>query len=192
MAWVAVAPAAGNGYQSITHYWDCCMPSCGWDQGQGADRIPIKTMCNIDGSKAGKSGIDTQSACDQGGQAGVIMCPDQQPFFDKASQQWMGFVASQDTGQLGDCCDCYSLTFNTSQKMTVQITNHGQVAGVFDLLVPGGGFGQFNGCSKIFPHANGVPQDDYGGLFSPSTCETAFGGFPDDVAACRWMFTHRT
>ena len=172
----------------VTHYWDCCMPNCGRDQGQGADRIAVSTMCNVDGSKAGKGGINGSSACDVGGQSGIIMCPDQQPFYEQTQKRWMGFVAAQDMGNLGDCCDCYELDFSDSQKMTVQVTNHGRINGLFDMLVPGGGFGDFDGCSRIFPKASSVPQDRYGGLHSPSDCAIAFDGFPADADACRWMF----
>lgn len=172
----------------VTHYWDCCMPNCGRDQGQGADRIAVSTMCNVDGSKAGKGGINGTSACDKGGQSGIIMCPDQQPFYEQTQKRWMGFVAAQDLGNLGDCCDCFDLTFSGAQKMTVQVTNHGRINGLFDMLVPGGGFGDFDGCSRIFPKASSVPQDRYGGLHCPSDCDIAFSGHAADGAACHWMF----
>ena len=81
----------------MTHYWDCCKPSCGWDGGQGASRIAERSMCDSHGSKVGAAGLSATSSCDAKG-AGIITCPDQQPFHDKASGVWMRFVASQDRG----------------------------------------------------------------------------------------------
>ena len=92
--------------QAMTHYWDCCKPSCGWDAKQGASRMQLLTMCDETGKKIGADGVGAQSACSAGGR-GVTMCADQQPFYHHASRQWMGFVASQDRGTRGDCCDCY-------------------------------------------------------------------------------------
>jgi len=182
--------------QPMTHYWDCCKPSCVWDKGQGAARTPLATACDSgSGSKLGPIGINKTSACDQSGN-GAIMCPDQAPFFDNVTQRWLGFVAAQDTGSNSDCCDCYDVESADGKKMTVQVTNHGGVSGLFDLLVPGGGFGDFDGCSQIWPEATSVPQDRYGGLHSPSDCDKAFADnavglkFPQDIASCKWMFDY--
>ena len=117
------------------------------------------------------------------------MCPDQVPFYDAEEDAWMGFVAAQDRGSTDDCCDCYELRVDGfSKRLVVQITNHGNVHGLFDMLVPGGGFGDYEGCAKIFPRASSVAQARYGGMHRAHDCEIVFGGFPDDVAACRWMF----
>ena len=117
------------------------------------------------------------------------MCPNQAPFFDVTAGLWMGFVASQDHGTNADCCDCYTLDLQGSvSHMVVQITNHGQVNGLFDLLLPGGGFGDFAGCQIIFPRASEVPQDRYGGLHAAADCDLVFSAYPEDAAACKWMF----
>ena len=44
--------------------------------------------------------------------------------------------------------------------------------GGFDLLVPGGGLGDFNGCNKMFPALKSVPQDRRGGMHDPKDCAT--------------------
>eukprot|EP00966_Prymnesium_polylepis_P208015 4818455-Prymnesium_polylepis.1 len=80
--------------QPMTHYWDCCKPSCGWDAGQGEARLPLRTMCDETGKKLGSEGVSAESACNAGGR-GVTMCADQAPFYDAASGTWMGFVATQ-------------------------------------------------------------------------------------------------
>ena len=167
---------------------DCCKPSCVWNRGQGIERTPLNAACDAKGNKLGFHARETPNACEHGG-AGVIMCPDQVPFFDAAEDAWMGFVAAQDRGSTDDCCDCYELRVDGfSKRLIVQITNHGHVHGLFDLLVPGGGFGDYEGCAQIFPRASSVAQARYGGMHRAQDCEIVFGGFPADVAACRWMF----
>ena len=62
------------------------------------------------------------------------------------------------------CCKCYQLTFkNTAiagKKMIVQATNTGGdlLTNHFDILLPGGGVGLFNGCSSQW----GAPLDGWG------------------------------
>jgi hypothetical protein len=59
------------------------------------------------------------------------------------------------------CCACYELTFSTlgNKKFIVQITNTGGDLGDnhFDLQIPGGGVGIFNGnvFQKAVPYYNG-------------------------------------
>ena len=106
---------------NMTHYWDCCKPSCGWDSGQGKVRVPLQSMCDERGIRIG-SGVDAPSACDDAKGRGVTVCPDMAPFFDLESRHWFGFVATQDMGTKAECCDCYKLKFeNTSVQMVVQV-----------------------------------------------------------------------
>ena len=42
---------------SVTHYWDCCKASCGWDGGQGSDKIAYGSICDQTGKKMGKAGV---------------------------------------------------------------------------------------------------------------------------------------
>ena len=180
--------AAAIDAQPMTHYWDCCKPSCGWDAKQGSSRIPLRTLCDEAGRKVGAAGLAEKSACDAGGR-GVTMCADQAPFYEPESGRWMGFVATQDHGTRADCCDCYELTLaHFNKSMVVQITNHGMVNGVFDMLLPGGGFGADRGCEIMFPKSGSVEQDEYGGLHHARDCAVAFEGYPQDIAACEWMF----
>jgi len=182
---------------NITHFWDCCKPSCGWDDGQGQGRLPLKAMCDQNGRKVGGLGIEAESACDAKKGRGVTTCPDMAPFLDLESGHWMGFVATQDLGTKAECCECYKLKTefaNTTAKeftMWVQIISHGHVNGIFDLLVPGGGLGEFDGCSTIFPHSSRVPQSRFGGLHSPFDCDAAFAEHAGAVTACHWLFAGR-
>lgn len=172
---------------ALTHYWDCCRPSCSWDQGQNVSRIANRSMCDArTADRLGSGSAGAKSSCDVHG-AGAVMCPDQAPFFDSETHTWMGFVASPN-GAFTDCCECYELSLEGGDTLTVQVTNHGDVHGALDLLVPGGGFGDFDGCSVIFPSAGNVAQDRFGGLHSPQDCSVAFRGWPRLVASCEWMF----
>lgn len=185
----------------MTHYWDCCKPSCGWDDGQGDDRIALKAVCDSHGDTRQK-GLEATSACDEGARGrGATMCADLSPFLDKATGIWMGYVASQDRGNKADCCDCYELALkaqggdagaNATIPMIVQVTNHGKVHGLFDLLVPGGGPGEFDGCRVAFPKSAtwSVPdQSVYGGLHHSSDCDVAYADTPSAAKACHWMFS---
>ena len=163
LAWAALVLADNE----VSHYWDCCKPSCGWDFNQGAGRIATKADCDNKGNKLYSGGLNGSSACTKNGN-GVTMCPDQLPFYDKLAKKWMAFVAVQDRGTYTDCCSCFEVQLvNFTDTVVVQVTNHGQLggnSGGFDLLVPGGGLGDFNGCNKMFPALKSVPQDRRGGM----------------------------
>eukprot|EP01129_Flabellula_baltica_P004691 TRINITY_DN1653_c0_g1_i1.p1 TRINITY_DN1653_c0_g1~~TRINITY_DN1653_c0_g1_i1.p1 ORF type:complete len:316 (+),score=55.05 TRINITY_DN1653_c0_g1_i1:30-950(+) len=178
-----------------TRYWDCCKPSCAWESNVNnllSGATPVKA-CLKDGSDAGRNAINI---CNGGGDGGpCYSCVDNQPFENNGVLY--GFVAKDGNA----CCQCYELTFtNTAvagKKMIVQVTNTGGDLGYshFDIQMPGGGFGVFNGCSRTDSEpANGDPQFDvdysvwgqrYGGVSSVSSCDS----FPAELqAGCRWRF----
>jgi Glycosyl hydrolase family 45 len=70
--------------------------------------------------------------------------------------------------------------------MIVQVTNTGGDLGNnhFDLQIPGGGVGLFNGCSKQFPGTFNWGQQ-YGGVSTRADCNN----IPAVLrAGCRWRF----
>ena len=81
------------------------------------------------------------------------MCNDNQPWAVNDDLAY-GFAAASVAGkdESGWCCGCYELTFTSAgiegKKMVVQVTNTGGDLGSnhFDLQIPGGGVGIFNGC----------------------------------------------
>ena len=86
-------------------------------------------------------------------------------------------------------CFSLSLTFTTGpvkgKKMIVQSTNTGGDLGDnhFDLMMPGGGVGIFDGCTSQFGKALGGAQ--YGGISSRSECDN----FPELLKdGCHWRF----
>ena len=75
-----------------------------------------------------------------------------------------------------NCCKCYELRFtNTAvagKRMIVQATNTGADLGVaqFDLQIPGGGVGLFNGCQPQWGAPENGWGDRYGGVSSRDEC----------------------
>ena len=140
--------------------------------------------CNKDGSIAD---ANSKSICNGGGGAGVAYtCVEQMPFEENGVL--FAFAASNEPF----CCSCYELTLTTTalqgRKLIVQVTNRGGPAKNFDILIPGGGFGDFNGCASnpgdpAYPNdnSNGDPQFSapyrawgarFGGVSSIADCDS--------------------
>jgi Glycosyl hydrolase family 45/ShK domain-like len=137
------AVMGGNGF--ATRYWDCCQPHCSQFNGH---------RCGQDGT----SGTgDTTSACNGGGS---FACYDEAPRAVSDCLSY-GHIAKSNP----NCGACYRIEFtgqgehNASdpgsqlikgKQMIVKVTNTGgDVAGnQFDLMIPGGGVGMFNACSR--------------------------------------------
>ncbi|KAF2431620.1 glycoside hydrolase, partial [Tothia fuscella] len=176
--------ASGTGY--VTHYWDCCKPSCAWPNHAPVTN-PVQ-ICDINDHK-----ISDQLAgagCTDADNGKAYMCSNQTPW---ATDDFFsfGFAAVNIVGQSDKdyCCSCYSLTFTSGKikgkKMIVQATNTGfdLNANQFDIAVPGGGVGNFNGCWKQW---NGAPTgDQFGGFHNRWECDA----LPDAFKwPCYWRF----
>lgn len=129
------------------------------------------------------------------------MCKSQYPFIKNGILY--GTVARNDPHKDG-CGKCWEVEFsNINPKSNVtkaylQQTNLGyDVNGWGDFLVPGGGFGAFNGCTfmegwKVYTDQGGPcsPTSDtencarYGGFKKQDLCNTAFPGDPAAQKAC--------
>jgi hypothetical protein len=141
-----------NGSQGVsTRYWDCCKPGCAWP-GKGGE--PIRS-CGMDNESQG-SNNNVQSGCEAGGSA--FTCHSMSPFAHSSALSF-GFAAVNNVS----CGSCYQLQFTGSSRsagndpgsaaiagktLVVMATNTGDIGEHhFDLLIPGGGFGQYNGCT---------------------------------------------
>ncbi|KAH7100005.1 putative endoglucanase type K [Auriculariales sp. MPI-PUGE-AT-0066] len=178
------AVSAQSGTGKTTRYWDCCKPSCAW-AGKADVLQPVQT-CDSTGSKL--TDPNAANGCQSGGNS--FACVDNQPFAVDDNLAY-GFAAVSVSGssEAAWCCECYELTFTSGavagKKMVVQATNTGGDLGEnhFDLMIPGGGVGIFNGCPAQFGSWNGGAQ--YGGVASRSECD----GLPDGVRdGCYWRF----
>ncbi len=182
-----------NGW--VSRYWDCCKPSCAWNTNLKA--------CQKDGMTR-VSDRNMESVCKNGG---AYQCYDLSPWYDANTNMSYGFVAHG-----GGCGTCYLLQFTGSshnggnnagcgaikgQQMIVQkINDGGDVGGEqFDLLVPGGGVGQFNGCTNQWGSSTDLGSQ-YGGLLSSckadpgcmkQKCQSVFGNMPALLAGCNWF-----
>ena len=160
-----------SGY--ATRYWDSCKPHCAWE-GKGG---PVARTCNADGVT--RASADAGSVCD-GGNAGT--CFDQTP---QIVNDTIAYAFAATPGGGNDCGKCYMLTFKgtgASATSTPTDSHHKAIKGKhlivmssnvgydvshnqFDLMIPGGGPGAFNGCQKMGISCAGA---QYGGFLT--TC----------------------
>lgn len=163
-----------------TRYWDCCKPSCAWKENVGLVTAPVNT-CQVDG--ASFAPLSFMSGCN-GGDA--FMCSNNQPFQVSPTLAY-GFAAASIAGKSEKvrCCSCFKLDFTSGtlkdkgKSMIVQVTNSGGDlrSNHFDIQLPGGGVGIFNGCSRQY----GAPESGwgarYGGISSLAECKD----LPEDL-----------
>ncbi|KAK3316926.1 RlpA-like double-psi beta-barrel-protein domain-containing protein-containing protein [Apodospora peruviana] len=177
---LAVDAASGSGQS--TRYWDCCKPSCSWS-GKASVNQPV-FACDANNNNLYDSSV--KSGCDGGS---AFTCASQTPWAIN-DQLAYGFAATALSGgsESSWCCACYALTFTSGpvagKTMVVQSTSTGGDLGNnhFDLAMPGGGVGLFDGCSRQF---GGLPGAQYGGISSVSQCDS----FPSALQpGCRWRF----
>jgi hypothetical protein len=154
--------SGGNGY--ATRYWDCCQPHCAQQSGH---------RCSQDGTS---STGDQNSACNGGG---AFACYDEAPRRVSDCLSY-GHIAKSNP----NCGQCYRIQFTgegqhnvndpgskliKGKQMIVKVTNTGGDVGgsQFDLMIPGGGVGQFNACSRQWGTSDLGAQ--YGGFLTECT-----------------------
>ncbi|GKT50886.1 putative endonuclease LCL3 [Colletotrichum spaethianum] len=174
---------AASGTGKSTRYWDCCKPSCAW-AGKASVNQPVLTCDKND------SPLDpgAKSGCESGGSA--YTCTGQAPWAVNGLVSF-GFAATAINGgtEASWCCGCYAITFtsgkNKGKIMVVQSTNTGGDLGSnhFDIMIPGGGLGIFDGCTSEFGFQ--FPGARYGGVSSRSECSA----LPAKLqSGCQWRF----
>lgn len=177
-----------HGY--ATRYWDCCKPHCAWP---GNSNPPART-CDKSQNPVDSS---ASSACD-GGPAAT--CLDQIP---QVVNENLAYAFAATPGGQSDCRKCYKLTFDGKGKysndvnhewikgkqLIVMSSNIGYdvVGGQFDVMIPGGGVGLFNGCAGLFSGNMGA---QYGGLLEDCNNEVGYSGDGKTIAekriSCLW------
>ena len=117
----ATVSSAASGTGTTTRYWDCCKPSCAWND---LSTLGIKSSvksCNAQGQSLTTN--TDQSGCN-GGTA--YMCSDQSPWAIDSTVAF-GFAAVNAASP--SCCQCYKLKFTSGsiqgKTMIVQATNTG-------------------------------------------------------------------
>lgn len=177
----------------------------------------METMKSCGANNQVLSDLDATSSC-EGGDAHT--CYGLAPFAVNNTLSY-GYAATSS----GDVCGrCYQLEFTgesynapgdpgsaalAGKTMIVQAINVGYDVGggQFDIMVPGGGVGAFNGCSNQWGVSNSELGAQYGGFLSAckselgynatreqykacvtNRCDSIFGsrGLTDLQAGCRW------
>lgn len=170
--------ATGSGW--ATRYWDCCMPHCSWPEHGGQAKVCDSRGKNPIGNGSG-------SVCSNG--AGAA-CTSQIPFTVDGCEEYGFAFAAVPASNGGQCGKCFQLTFtgeghysstngntrklkNQNKKLIIMVTNIGGDVnqGQFDIMIPGGGVGLFNGCANMGWGAQG---EQYGGLLSDCEKETNY------------------
>ena len=169
--------AGAGGQQGFaTRYWDCCMPHCAWPEHGGAART-----CDAKGKTP--IGNNSGSICSNG--QGTT-CTSQIPIIvsDK-----LAYAFAATPGNDATCGKCFALTFTGTGKyetkanhqalkgktLVVMASNIGYdvQGGQFDIMIPGGGVGAFNGCANMGWGDQGA---QYGGLLSKCEDEVGYDG----------------
>ncbi|KAK8114199.1 endoglucanase type K [Apiospora kogelbergensis] len=166
----AATASALSGSGRSTRYWDCCKTSCAWS-GKAAVNQPVTTC---DNNNNPVTNANAPSGCDGGLRLRV--------------RQQLA-LGRQRQAESATCCACFKITFTSGpvsgKTMVVQSTNTGGDLGSnqFDLMMPGGGVGLFDGCTRQYGRA--LPGAQYGGISSRSECAS----FPAQLkAGCEWRF----
>lgn len=167
--------ASGSGW--ATRYWDCCKPSCSWTDNAGSGNEA--RTCSASGSLI--SDLNATSICN-GGSAST--CTSQIPIIVNDNLAYAFAAVPASNG--GACGKCFALEFTGTGKYETK-NNHKALAGKtlvvmasnvgtdvaqgqFDVMIPGGGVGIYNGCSAF---GWGSQGEQYGGLLSD--CEKSVG-----------------
>ena len=166
---------SGSGFAS--RYWDCCKPHCSWPEHAHGN---YSKQCTNKGTKE-STDWSGGSVCSGGG---LMTCTSQIPIIVNDSLAYA--FAAVPAADGGSCGKCYALEFTGKGKyetkanhtklkgkiLVVMATNIGGDVqqGQFDVMIPGGGVGLFNGCSSM---GWGNQGKQYGGLLSD--CEDKLG-----------------
>lgn len=193
----------------MTHYWDCCKPSCAWNVASNTNLIK---SCDSTGTNIVSS--DMKNVCVNSSASAA--CKGYSKHNKKGQYPWIanengekilyGYGAIGTDGDDSDksyCGKCYEVTFKNARnidKAKIMIINGGDSKpGNIDLAVPGGGFGKFSGCRNYSNWKNlyiddGGPCDPnndnpncekYGGIKDESYCDSMFASDEEAKTACK-------
>lgn len=153
----------------MSRYWDGCKPHCSWANKAGEDNLCKECDKNnkeIDPPEQ----FGDASSCDGGGS---YTCWDMIPFVDPDDKN-LAYAFAATPGTDEDCGSCYELTFDgghhedadsyatnkalVGKKLIVMASNIGHDVSSdenqFDLLVPGGGLGNYDSFSEQLGYAS--------------------------------------
>ncbi len=152
------SPVSGNQSGWASRYWDCCKPHCSWSD----HTRKLAATCDINNNEITTAG--TTSGCRSGGQA--YTCYSHVPFAVCENLAY-GFAAVPAGSD--ECGKCFKIQFDGGKHgphaarhteraiggkmMIVMASNIGHDVdddtGQFDLMIPGGGLGAFEGGCAV-------------------------------------------
>ena len=196
-----------------SRYWDCSKPHCSWQEHGGNYRA---RMCGKDG-KTLITNPSEPSILDGGN---ATTCFGQVPFTVSGCSN-MAFAFAAVPGNSSLCGKCFQLTFNGGKNYGDPDANHAKLkgkklivmasnigydvsGGQFDIMIPGGGVGQKNGCANQLPGVNQGNQE--GGFLRDcesetgynaskyascviNKCDKAFANYPELKEGCKFIAT---
>lgn len=173
---------SGSGH--ATRYWDCCKPSCSWKENAGDHRAK---QCSVNSTTL-ITDPSSQSVCDGGN---AMTCTSQTAFTIEGCDN-IGFAFAAVPAFKSACGRCFELTFTgqgkyetkmnhqklQGKKLIVMASNvGGDVSnGQFDIMIPGGGYGAFDGCSGKMDWGDMRNSERYGGLLSDCENQVGYSG----------------
>ena len=101
----ATVSNAASGTGTTTRYWDCCKPSCAWN-----DLSTLGIQSSVKSCNAQDQPLTTntdQSGCNGGS---AYMCSDQLPW---AINDTVAFGLAAVNAASPSCCQCYKLKFTS-------------------------------------------------------------------------------
>ncbi|MCL2259943.1 MAG: hypothetical protein FWC15_01155 [Fibromonadales bacterium] len=169
---VSTANAQQKGWMS--RYWDGCKPSCSWSGKQYANNVGRCKECDKNNNLM-PTNDQNRSSCDGGNS---YTCWDMVPWKENDNLAYAFAATPSD-----QCGQCFELEFDGTfqhgnaqathaaikgKKLIVMGSNMGGDvhAGQFDVLVPGGGVGQFDSFSGQIGVNNSVLGSQYGGILA--------------------------
>ncbi|KAF2834936.1 glycoside hydrolase family 45 protein [Patellaria atrata CBS 101060] len=186
-ACLAAADTSGHAGEAVTsRYWDCCKPSCGWNE-KAHFTSPIPS-CNA------RDNILTDfyagTACNGGS---AYACTNQSPWSVNETFSY-GFAGAYIQKHVEDywCCACYHLKFKNGpaegKEMIVQAHNTAYdvtTSNRFILAVPGGNTSYAGACAKQFDVPETVFGQPWEGVSDLEDCDNLPKPLRD---GCRWRF----
>jgi len=186
-------PGVSVGYAS--RYWDGCKASCSFLR-KSATLIGASKNCDINNNEIPVVDSETDNnACQMrhGGAPFAYTCWDMAPFADPSNPA-LAYAFAATPGIVGDQCGkCFQLQFVgqrgdgfdpiathaalNNKTLIVMASNigHDVVANQFDLLVPGGGVGQFDSFSGQLGINKSQLGNDWGGFLRDCEGELNWG-----------------
>lgn len=181
---VAKGGDSGSGFAS--RYWDCCKPSCSWKE----NAQNLARQCSNKGTTT-STDWGAKSVCDGGPMA---TCISQVPFtISGCDNIGFAFAAVPTNAACGRCFELsftgegkYETTLNhkklKGKKLIVMASNIGYDVNhqQFDIMIPGGGYGAFDGCSSLMGWSGNMGER-YGGLLSVCENEAGYSGSEQEI-----------